>query len=132
MSLCKLQYEYRTILDFSEKNVSRNLVRTSLTKTEVLGLHNIESELMYIENEIKIGMYRIRLLLSKLDAKHLREYGSFKIKIYQADSCINLHRDKRFNIQPWVDKNEENNLRVKDLVDVILYCNRLNNLSSFL
>ena len=159
MSVHNIKYEYRTILDFSQEKVSKVNIRKKLSIVEVVDIEipyqkNREgyikitdgSDLIYIRNEIQIGMYRVRLLVSsryctkngysyKRDTHNLRDYGGFKVKIFQIGSRstyeIDLDRDIIFKKNGWRKKNMNNKLRISDLADIILHCHRLHNLRAY-
>jgi hypothetical protein len=140
MTLIKGKQEFRTILDFSKEKISRNMVQQALRKVEVRELVQDCNNYTFIENDIIVGMYQIRLSFSSMDASvdrsRLREYGGFRISIYErknkAIQNTNLLRDKRFKNQYWIYLNKNYDIRMKNLVDIILYLKRLNNLKMFL
>lgn len=140
MTLIKGKQEFRTILDFSKGKISRNMIQQALRKVEVRELVQDSNHYTFIENDIIVGMYQIRLSFSSLDAienrSRLREYGGFRVSIYErknkAIQNTNLLRDKRFKEQYWVNLNKNYDIRMKNLVDIILYLKRLNNLKIFL
>lgn len=152
MSLIKGKQEFRTILDFSKGNISKNMIKRALREVEVHELVRLQDTNTYtfVENDIIVGMYQIRLFFSSVNsASHrsrLREYGGFRIAIYERNrkagkpespkgavlQHINLSSDKRFKHQYWVDLNKDYSIRMKNLVDIIMHLNRLNNLKMFL
>lgn len=135
MSAIKSKYEHKTILDFSDKKVTRNSIQKSLRQAEFIQTYyeNSGVSLTYIDNEIIVGMYKIRLFLDVVDgAKKLRDYGRFQISIQGGSKWINLTRDSRFKSQTWIKSNENNQLNISHLVDIILHCQRLDKLKSFL
>lgn len=141
MSAVKGLLEHRTVLDFSKDHVSKNLVRRALCQTEILDLCRKAGNITFIDNDIKVGMYTIRLGFSEVhpgdNRKHLRDYGGFKVKIFESGSPemsaeINLNKDKRFSKQYWTGLNKNYNLLTKNLIDIILHCSRLNDLRVFL
>lgn len=137
MSLVKGTQEFRTILDFSKGKISKNMIKSALRSAEVLEYIKSEDHFIWIDNHIKIGMYQIELQFYEritIDPRHkLREYGSFDIVISEKHkngyNIINRNKDIRFKSQYWA-KNHK--LRMKDLVDVIVFMRRLNNLKAFL
>lgn len=144
MSLVKGKQEFRTILDFSEGKLSKNKVKNALRKAEVLEMVRLENSNTYclIENDIRVGMYQIRLSFSTMDSSctrsKLREYGGFRVNIYERNrkgntiQYINLAKDKRFHYQKWTKLNHDYSVRIKNLVDIIMYVSRLNQLKMFL
>lgn len=142
MSLIKGKQEFRTILDFSKGKISKNMIKRALRSVEVRELVQLPDSTSYtfVENDISVGMYRIRLSFSSLDSSrtrtHLREYGGFKIAIYEHSGNmlrnINIENDRRFKRQYWVQCNKDYGIRMKTLTDVIMYVKRLNNLKMFL
>lgn len=144
MSLVKGKQEFRTILDFSKDKLSKNRIKNALRKVEVLErVQNKDSNtISFIENDIVVGMYQIRLSFDYLDADRtrtrLREYGGFRIAVYERHrktniiQNINLLADKRFKNQYWASLNSGYNLRIKNLIDIVMFVSRLNNLKMFL
>ena len=137
MTLIKSSPEERTILDFSKGEISKNMIKSALRSAEVLEYIKSEDHFIWIDNNIKIGMYQIELQFYERNLvnsrRKLREYGSFDIVIserYRGDNAIiDRNKDVRFKSQYWI-KNHK--LRMKDLVDVIMFIKRLNNLKAFL
>jgi len=137
MTLIKNSPEERTILDFSKGEISKNMIKSALRSAEVLEHIKSENSFTWIDNYIKIGMYQISLQFYERNLvnsrRKLREYGSFDIVIserYRGDNAIiDRNKDVRFKSQYWI-KNHK--LRMKDLVDVIMFIKRLNNLKAFL
>lgn len=144
MSLIKGKQEFRTILDFSKGEISKNMVKEALRNADVHEMIRLPDSNTYtfVENDIIVGMYQIRLAFSSLDSvqnrTRLREYGGFRIAIYERNrkgtviQNINLSNDKRFKGQYWVELNKGYDVRMKNLVDVIMHLKRLNNLKMFL
>lgn len=145
MSLIKGRQEFRTILDFNGKNkISKNKIRQALREVEVCELVCLPDTSIYtfVENDITVGMYQIRLSFSSVDSSRsrnrLREYGGFRVAVYERSKKgnvlhnINLFNDRRFKSQHWVETNKDYNLRMKHLVDIIIHLNRLNRLKMFL
>lgn len=137
MTLIKAKLEERTIFDFSNGKYSKNKIKNYLDKTEIIHSQindNMKDIIVYL-NEIKIGIYTIKLQLpfdSSSDWKRLKDYKDFSISISEGDDKINLDKDLKFKNQYWVSKNLFGHLKIKHLIDIISYCNRLNNLRSFL
>lgn len=144
MSLIKGKQEFRTILDFSREKLSKNKIKEALRQVEVLEVvhRDEDSTNTFVENFINVGMYQIRLLFPYLDAcnnrSRLKEYGKFRIGIYERSSFgksmhnISLAKDRRFKQQYWVELNKDYNLRINNLVDIIMYLHRLDQLKMFL
>ena len=139
MTAIRAKYELRTILDFSEGKCSRNRVMQSLRNCSVVGLEESKGKPVLYLNEIKVGMYTISLLLpfdSSSTWSKLKDYGDFEVRVSDTSdrktTSINLKKDSRFSNQYWVSKNFFGKLRIKHLVDIILYCRRLDKLKAFL
>lgn len=143
MSLIKGKQEFRTILEFSKEKLSKNKVREALRSAEVVEVVRLDNNgHTFVENMINVGMYQVRLFFSSIDAgptrSRLKEYGKFRIAVYERSSFgksmnnINLTKDRRFKTQYWAKLNEDYNLSITNLVDVIIYLNRLDNLKMFL
>lgn len=143
MTAIKSKQESRVILDFTNQKYTKKYIKKSLTTAEVLEIlepENLEN-IVFIENNILIGMYRIHLLFSSLDAtasRHkLKDYGKFKIAIFERcsrnrEKQILLKKDKRFKSQNWVDKNFNYKLGIRDLTDIICLCQKMDHLKAFL
>ena len=138
MTLVKTTLESRTILDFSKGKISKNMIKSALRSAEVLEYKKSDDSFTWIDNHIKVGMYQITLEFYErctIDPrKKLREYGSFDIIISEKYKnnyviVVNKKRDSRFKNQYWA---KGGSLRMKNLVDVIMYLRRLNNLKAFL
>jgi hypothetical protein len=144
MSLVKGTQEFRTILDFSKGEISKNMIKNALRSVEVLEVVRLKDSntITFVENDIIVGMYQIRLIFDHLDANRnrtkLREYGMFRIAVfersYKTNSIhnINLLTDRRFKDQYWSKLNRGYDLRIQNLVDIIMFVKRLNNLKLFL
>ena len=125
MSVNKVKHEYKR----------------TLNSVDIVPLYQLETnrsfikEMICIENEIKVGMYKICVVLSpavqRLTNHKLKDFGDFTIQIYELGKEINLKRDNRFRDQYWVQKNNSG-LKVIDLTDIVCYCNRLDCLKAFL
>lgn len=132
MSLVKGKQEHRTILDVSKhKKVSKNFVRQSLRKAEVLDTNGLK----FVLNEIKVGIYHIYLDFPEIDSfkpRHrLREYRGVGVHICSGQEEILLDTDKRFCEQRWSDAAHHYAMRLDDLVDAVVHCSRLNKLRVF-
>jgi len=145
MGLIKGKQEFRTILDFSSKDkVSKNKVKEALRKAEVreVVIGEDPNHYTFIGNDITVGMYQVRLIFSSIEAGYsrakLKEYGGFRVAVYERSrkgnmlTNINLFNDKRFRDQYWVKLNQDYQVRMKNLVDIIVYLHRLNGLKMFL
>ena len=133
MTASKTIHEYRTILDFSNK-VSKNIIKQSLQNAEVLSICPDKNSVTYIENEIKVGMYTVHLHLHNYETniRNLRGHGRFSISIHQTGNTQANYLESKFKDQPWVKRNDKADLRIQDLINIIYYCNRLNQLKIFL
>lgn len=143
MCLVKAKQEYRTILDVSErKKVSKNFVRQSLRKAEIYDFLVEGSTTKVCGNEIKVGMYLIKIDFSYLDSsrprRHLREYGGVGVTIFEGKTghpdswkAVRIERDRRFCYKPWLVPAVTYSLRLNDLVDVVVHCSKLNKLRVF-
>jgi hypothetical protein len=139
MSAIRSKHEVKTILDFSDVKNTQIYIKQSLKTAEFNQIHYHDNGIgvVYVDHEIQVGMYKITLLLNcSRDAKLLKDYGRFSITIseYEQGSrkSIDLKRDRRFKHQSWIDYNENEQLNISKLTDIIIYCNRLNRLKSFL
>ncbi len=139
MSVLKGRLEYRVILDFSRGKISKNLVKRSLRQTQFLDAIHNGDDITLIENCIKVGMYQIDVLPYTLSIQarcQLKDYGGFAVHIREPKQgkmeVIAIYRDPRFKRRYWVEKDRNYRLRTNDLVNIITYCRRLNDLKAFL
>ncbi len=143
MSLIKGTSEFRTIIDFSQQKLSKNLIAKSIRNAEVLeAVKASENSYTFIHNSIKVGQYNIHLVFPYLDASQsrnqLRQYGKFKVEITvntrtntKKFNHVNL-KSPLFKEQPWANLNDDGyNLRMKDLPEIVMYFKRLENLAVF-
>jgi hypothetical protein len=144
MSVNKVKHEYKIILDFTNKKLSKTEVKRSLSDIEIAALYKseennlLDDQLICVENEIKVGMYKISIVLppaiQRNTSHKLKDFGTFRVQIFEDGKVcreINLKRDGRFKEQYWTQKNNCG-LKVKDLTDIICHCNRLDNLKAFI
>lgn len=140
MSLIKGKQEFRTILDFSKDKLSKNMIKQALRGVEVHEVSFLPESNTYtfVENEIRVGMYTIRLLFSSVSAEtrtQLKEYGGFRVAIYEHKNKslknINLDKCKLFKGQYWLSLNDGYDIRMNNLTDIIMHLKRLDNLKIF-
>jgi hypothetical protein len=139
MTAIRAHQERRLILDFSGSKYSKNKIKQALRRCSVISVRQTDEDNEYIifDNEIKVGMYTIKLLLPFDSSKNwdkLRDYGDFEISIRDkyGGPGIDLSRDVRFRSQYWTQYNFFGKLRIKHLIDIIAHCQRLDNLKAFL
>lgn len=128
-----IKIQNKVTLDFSNKKVTKHSIRQALRYTEMYYMDPLDKG-KTIYNIIKVGIYNIHLIFdpSKIETgfNKLRNYGKFTIFISDKKSKIDLNHDSKFNNQYWI-KNISH-LRINNLIDVILYCNRIDKLKLFL
>jgi hypothetical protein len=136
MTAIKINTEHKTILDFSNRKVSKNLIAQTIKNTEFLEFkyNDRRDSRTYLRYNIKVGMYQVYVDLTPTSscAKRLKEYGSFCIKVYSGTKEINLKKDPRFKSQHWVNLNDQYQLKTHNLVEAIMHCARLDSLKAFL
>jgi hypothetical protein len=135
MTAIRAREEHRTLLDFSNGKYSKTKIKHLLQHCYVSTWEEGRSD-VYIENDIKVGMYTIQLHLSLFSwtpSNKLKEFGDFGVSIFDSEKhCIDLKKDKRFRGQYWIENNETGHLRGKQLVDIINHCKRLDRLRAYL
>lgn len=143
MSVSKVKHKYQTILDFSDQHLTKTKIKRSLSSVIIQSLYKsdnniLSDEMICIENEIKVGMYKICLILSpsiqRFTNHKLKDFGNFTIQLYELNKTpkeINLKKDNRFKEQSWTNKLNLG-LKVNDLANIICYCQRLDKLKAFL
>ena len=143
MSTIKCRQENKTLLDFSNTKykISKNLVKQLLRQAELLSYKRDDNHITHINHDIIIGIYKIRLsLYNEFDTKKnkLKQYGNFGFNIMELTNSCDKYgsayvllppRDKLFKNQYWYYNDK---LRINDLANAIIYCNRLNHLKAFL
>lgn len=149
MTAIKSRIAFRTILDFSNENVTKSLVRRELRETNVPEAELNDQTITYINNQIQVGMYTILLVFPDSSQSieegnlrsRLREYGDFLIRIsenspvmdqgkkYDFLQEIDITRDRRFRTQRW---SHYSTFNMTDLTEVIMYCHRLDSVKAFL
>lgn len=139
MTAIKAKSEDKIILNFSDDKCSKNHIKQSLRRCEIINIEETgRDELIIYNNDIKVGMYTIRIDLpfdSHPSWNKLKDYADFQISIYDSidkKNSIDLNKDTRFKNQYWVSQNFFGKLRIKHLIDIIAYCHRLNKLKAFL
>lgn len=151
MTAIRSAIEFRNISDFtSPKNLSKRQIIDQLRCAEVLEAKFDKDVVTFIVNNIKVGMYVITLSFADsqdvtntgTSRSRLTQYGRFLINIYENAIAVDKHgighvlskdieisRDRRFKHQKWSNKETFN---INELADVIMHCNRLNDLKAFL
>ena len=135
MSLIKGQRQTHTILDFSDPNISKNKIKESLRILNIVHTCFNKKQLTIFDNFIKVGAYNIKLVLHEnydSKPKKLKQFGRFQIRLFEQEKEINLIKDYRFKGQSWVKDNTNHQLKIRDLVNGIVYCSKLNKLKLFL
>jgi hypothetical protein len=136
MSAIKSKQESKIILNFSDKKLSKKYINDCLKQVEIISSYYCDKldHLVFRDNDILIGMYKIRLSL--LDIFSNNQNNQFKITIFertaQGDKEISLSRDLRFKCSNWIQSNNNYKLKTKNLVDAIYLCNKLDNLKLYL
>ena len=141
MTAIKATSRDKIILYFSNRISSKNHIKQSLRKCEIINMepkiNENENEFIIYNNIIKVGIYTITLYFPFDSSPHwrkLKDYGDFHIRIHDTidqKSDIDIKIDSRFKSQYWVSKNFFGQLRIKHLIEIIAYCSRLNNLKAF-
>lgn len=143
MSVLKCKHECKTLLDFTNtKRLSKNMIKNRLRKAELNSYRRDKSGAVHrITYDILVGIYLVRLGLNSdvlNEKRKLRDYGSFSITIMELThieilGCSGFYpvsdNSNLFKSQYWFDNNQ---IRIKDLVNAIIYCHKLNKLKSFL
>lgn len=138
MSLAKSKHETKTILDFSD-NITRNKIIQSLRKVDVIN-YKIDRDKKYIffSNHIKIGLFKIRLVISSpndgIVRNKLKDYGGFSIVINGYEKPISQETQSYIRKCNWFKVNYKLSyqMRIKNLVEIIIQLQRLSRMQSFL
>lgn len=133
MTASRVKHESKTILDLSKERLSKNKVIKLLRETEIKT--SVDDPGTYIDNDVRVGIYSIKLLLSPGNGPRLKNYGRFGIRLYEikrdGPQEIYIEKDPNFKSNDWVKRNAKYELRTNDLVSAILYCKRLDKLKLF-
>jgi len=137
MSAIKIKERSNIIIDFTKIKINSSRVYKSLRTANVVNYIQLENkeDVFLVKNEIKINDYTIRLVLPKKSgANKLKDYGCFGAIILEnkSNTLVNVSNHKKFKKQRWANKVSHQRLRIKDLLNIILYCNRLCALNMFL
>lgn len=133
MSVFKSKYEARVILDFSDGKVSKSSIKQSLNQAEVKYCTKPTNGLVtFFNNDIKVGMYSIRLSLNNNDLNYtstkLRQYKRVSVQVTEKLQVIDIKSDTRFS---YLNYNIDN-VSIQDLTDLIHHCKRLDDMRGFL
>lgn len=141
MSAIQIKQETKTILNFNDKLSKRNIYNSFKEIDFVSSYYSDEDKpkcLVLVNNDINVGMYKIRVSLLDIlsDNKKLYQHKNFKIAIFENSNKlkkeINLKKDLRFKFYKWGQANDAWHLSIKDLVNVIYLCSKLDDLKSYL
>lgn len=141
MSLIKCRHEYKTLLEFKAgKKISKSHIKKLLRTTPIITYYKNDKQVIRVTPDIDIGIYKIRLNLNDADIlsgpRKLRNYGTFSVSIYEKhnNECYApAGFSKLFKDQYWAGTNTTKaKLRIKDLVHIITYCDKINRLKLFL
>lgn len=130
MSAKRVNLISKTILDFSNPKLSKNYIYNNIKKADILDYEQADfNDLVFIDNEISVGLFTIKLEFYSLDSetvrRRLRQYGKFRVKVYDKSG---LTKDDIFS-KYLTDKY---NMTIKSLVDLIYLCHKITQLKCFL
>lgn len=133
MSVFKSKYELRTILDFSDGKVSKNQIKQSLKQVEVKYCTKpSHGWITFFNNDIKIGMYSIRLSLTNDDLNYtntkIKQHKRVSVQVVEKTEKIYIDSDPRFSYLNY----NYTNVSIDDLTNLIHHCKRLNDVRAFL
>ena len=135
MSLVKIRDFDNIIVDFSQGKISKYKIKKSLRQAEVCQIKHSNEQVYLVTNHIVVGMFNVTLVMLDADPtkNKLAQYTNIRANIRDGARSprINLRRDSRFNRLPWVTDNQASNLKLDQLIDIILYLKRLDNLRAF-
>lgn len=136
MSASKVKHESNTILNLQSWGISKHKVTKILRQAVLPDCKFQGSHVVYFDNRIEVGMYRIDLILDHFKSgSHLKDYGRFSVKIFERvrEGYFELrpYKDDRFVDCLWLARNENNQLTITDLTEIILRCAELDRLKLF-
>ena len=137
MTVSKVKHESKVVLDLSKEKLNKSRLKKLLNSLEISCVSTYGNQTLYFDNEVRIGIYNLKLILNdKLTTpSSLKKYGGFNIRLYEIKRSnqieIDLEKDINFKQNSWVNKNITHKLRTNDLIEIILYCKRLDRLKIF-
>ncbi|MFA6609039.1 MAG: hypothetical protein WCT07_03995 [Candidatus Paceibacterota bacterium] len=157
MSASRIRHKFIQSLDFGNQKLSKRYVRRVLKSIslDAIDFDARTGNITRLEHEVKVGVYNIHLRLPSAangnidpikllrEGKPIKKLSDYKKicidismvnKTEEEDMCgINIYKNKLFCSQRWVfNQHCDGWIRINDLVDAILYCNRLTKLKAFL
>lgn len=140
-----IRIERKTIIDFSNQKLNRHRVTQALKKATPLVSDEGTVPWLCCDNDIIIGMYIVRLWtttpMKNLTARKWKTFGfSIYEKTTNGERILDLSKHYLFKSQYWSSCDILNaggeflshGMTTKDLVNIIMHCNRLNSLRPFL
>lgn len=141
MSAIKNKKQAKTILVVKPLKLSKDQLDKKLNSLRLSKLSYLDrdQDLVFIDNDIIIGMYKVRLCFSFLDrfssAKKLRS-SKFKIQVFELSSFgekeIFVHDDLRFKHYINASNNLKYKSSIENLSNVVYACSKLDSLKLFL
>jgi hypothetical protein len=136
MSASKIKHIPKVILNLEPLNITDNKITKLLRQVIIPNCEQRGSYVIYYDNKIEVGMYRIDLIFEKTKfGEHIKDHGKFSIKIFERNrDCyqeITLKKDDRFIDCSWLSRNDNGQITIKILKEIILRCAELDRLKLF-
>lgn len=142
MTVLRTKSENKTILDLSQVEVNKKIVKKLLNNLKLTNTYNKNNYLIIVDNIVKVGSYLVFLGVDFPEnfgifgEYNLKKIKSLHIEIFQLNKNnqmgkIVLEKDLRFKNQYWLENNRKNSLKFNDLIDILVHCQRVNKLQVF-
>lgn len=133
MTVVRIKHQIQTILSFnSEPDLSKRKIAKILREVDILSFNKEKG--LFIDNDVRIGSFNIRLMLPTENKCKLGSFKKFGIRLYSLEEEewreIDFSHDDKFKTNSWAKK-DIFNFGISDLSDAILYCQRLDSLRIF-
>lgn len=140
MSAHKIKYKYKVILDLSDKKLDYEKVYSRLKKIRIIGSYKDEDQPIFLRSGIKVGKYVVfvnsftpnKFADKDVSINYLSMNDSLRVDILEerGDEFKSL-KSNLLEDEPWFRNYLKSSFSIRELTDVVLFCNRLESLTSF-
>lgn len=140
MSAHKIKYEYKVILDLTDKNLDYDKVYSKLKKIRIVGSYMNNDQPIFLRSGIKIGKYVVfvnsltpnKFNGKEISIKYLSMNDGLRVDILEKRGAeFKSLKSSLIEDEPWFRNYLKSSFSIRELADVILFCNRLESLNSF-
>jgi hypothetical protein len=140
MSAHKIKYKYKVILDLTDKKLDYDKVYSRLKKIRIVGSYMDEDQPIFLRSGIKVGKYVVfvnsftpkKFAGRDVSIKYLSMNDSLRVDILEerGDEFKSM-KSNLLEDEPWFRNYLKSSFSIRELTDVVLFCNRLESLTSF-